>query len=1271
MADEELGFEVVGSSEDAEKALDSLIAAFQRLDKATKGTGSQLNSLSRGLSGLASASRQLESTNLKKFADNMTKLAGSLSSVQGFKSQAGGLITSLKGLDEAVMRTNWIDDAGFNDFSDQIKKLTSSLEPLNSVSSRLGATLKALGEVETVASSLNRLNIDDGSGLSGFSKLAKDIATLSSSLEPLSKIKSSLGSTINALSRFQTVSSELGKTDFRTFLSNITSLVNSLKPLESLEKTSISATINALKKIPEVAEGLKSMNLSSFETQIQRVVAILSPLSKQMDVVARGFGSLPSKISKATSAVNKYSSSTKKSYSENKNLSGALGLLQTRFSGVALKASAVWAALSKVYDIVGTSINQSMDYVENLNLFTVAMGNTADEAQAFAENVSSKLGIDVSQFMRAQGTLQAITTGFGVANDQASIMSRNLTQLGYDLSSFYNIGIEDAFEKIQSGISGELEPLRRLGFALDEATLQQVAYNNGIDMSIRSMTQAQKSYLRYIAILEQSKNAQGDMARTISSPANALRILKQEVTQCARAFGNIFIPALQAVLPVAIAIVQALTTLFNAIAKFVGFEIPTFEAPDTGLSSAVDTSEDLASGLDDVGSSAESAGKKIQKWLAPFDELNVMPDPDSSEGSGGSGSGTGGSGGAFDIELPEYDMLAGYEGMYKKMFSGILSAFEEVKKEFAKGFKIGWNGADLDAISEHVVNIKNSLASIFGDPELQASAESWARSVIVLVGSVAGSVASIGVSIAENLIGGFDRALQQSGDFVKTHLTEAFKAGEAASYIGVEFMVSLTEIFSSLKSDAAKQISADLMSIFMELSTTVVELVSKVVRDVAKVMFQPIIDNAEGFKTFFEGLFEGLSNITTGFYEAISGVLSTLMETYDTYIAPFFTSISDGLSDIIETILAVWEEYVQPIISRLSESLGSLMSDSVGPMIESIIGLLGRVMNLIGILWENVLAPFISWVIETIIPLIAPLIEHLVDQLMNFFRIASDVIKGITDILSGLIDFITGVLTGDWELAWEGIKEIFSGAWDTIVSIVKGVVNIIWSPIQWLIDTIVNAFKVLNNNIAAIFNGIANTARSIWNGVYGTLSSIANNIANAIGGAFGWIWDKISGVMGSIYDTVRNVMDSVSNVFSRARDFISGIFSGFKIPMPHFNVSWNRYGIGPISFSLPRINIDWYANGGFPDMGQLFIAREAGPEMVGNIGGKPAVANNDQIVQAVSSGVANAVASVLGGNQSSDQKEIILQIDGRTFGKIMIDDMKRLGRQNGVTVIPV
>jgi hypothetical protein len=308
--------------------------------------------------------------------------------------------------------------------------------------------------------------------------------------------------------------------------------------------------------------------------------------------------------------------------------------------GASIKNMLKSAAFIQTMRYLGNAVNKSMEYTESLNLFNVAMGEYADEARKYAETVSEVMGIDPAEWLKAQGTFNILATGFGVAADKAAIMSKNLTQLGYDISSFYNISVQDAMLKLQSGMAGELEPLRRLGYDLSVARLQEEAYALGIEKKITKMNQAEKSMLRYHAIMSQVTEVQGDMARTLESPANQTRILKAQIDQLNRAIGNVFIPLLNKMLPYLIAMAQVAREAAESLALFFGFTLP-----EVDYSSASASVGDIATDLDDANSSA----KELKRTLMGFDEINRLTDDKSGSGAGG--------GVGFDIEPLQYDFL--------------------------------------------------------------------------------------------------------------------------------------------------------------------------------------------------------------------------------------------------------------------------------------------------------------------------------------------------------------------------------------------------------------------------------------------------------------------------------------------------------------------------------------------------------------------------------------------------------------------------------------
>lgn len=414
-------------------------------------------------------------------------------------------------------------------------------------------------------------------------------------------------------------------------------LARSLKPFEKMQKTNLGSYLNPLAKLPIVLSSLKgftNIDLHQTAAGAERLVKALAPLAKlQSGGGRRGYIS---------------------------GGQGVFGLLASPVGNFA----ALSAITLRISGALGNWVKQLNAYVENINLFTVAMGDFARKAMDYSNQVEKSLGIDTSRWIRDWGVFKQILSGFGVDDERAYKMSKVLNQLSYDAASFFNLPFDQAVQKFQSGIAGELEPLRRIGYALDVATLQQVAYRHGIDQTVQSMTQAQKAQLRFQAIFEQSKNVMGDLSRTLLTPANAMRVLKTQLEQLTRALGSLFIPMLMQVIPYVIAFVQVLTAAIKAIAKLIGFEMPQidYSSMGKGLGGVGNQIDDIGEGLGD----ATSKAKEFKNFLAGFDEMVVIPSQaDSSKGGSGTGVGMGGE--LFNLPTPDYDFLGKGMGVIDKL----------------------------------------------------------------------------------------------------------------------------------------------------------------------------------------------------------------------------------------------------------------------------------------------------------------------------------------------------------------------------------------------------------------------------------------------------------------------------------------------------------------------------------------------------------------------------------------------------------------------------
>lgn len=422
--------------------------------------------------------------------------------------------------------------------------------------------------------------------------------------------------------------------------------VKGLSELTSALKEMSEFDISNLKKLPNALKKLSEVDIASLVPQIQALADAMRPLSQVMRDIAAGYAALPKNIRAYVNAANSAQSATQKKL--------------LTFAQLYIKLRLIFNVFRTAVNAVSEWVDAANTYIEDMNLFSVAMGKYAESARNYAQEVANVMGIDPGAWMRYQGVFQTLATGFGVAGDRAAVMSQQLTQLGYDISSFYNIDIEAAMLKLQSGLSGELEPLRRIGYDLSQARLEAEALSLGIQKNFSDMTQAEKAYLRYYAILTQVTQAQGDMSRTLDAPSNQLRILKEQAAQAARALGEIFIPALNAILPYAIAVMHVIRDLASEIAAAFGFEMPKVDYSD--LSTSVNITDNLSSGMEDVADGidhANTSAKKFSRTLAGFDQLNIVGSV-SGGGAGGGGASIDTSGGGFDwnkLPLPTYDFI--------------------------------------------------------------------------------------------------------------------------------------------------------------------------------------------------------------------------------------------------------------------------------------------------------------------------------------------------------------------------------------------------------------------------------------------------------------------------------------------------------------------------------------------------------------------------------------------------------------------------------------
>lgn len=526
------------------------------------------------------------------------------------------------------------------------------------------SNLRTKGSVGKVCTSLDKLSSSIAS-LKQASACISGLDKVTNFLNGISSVNTTAGvkgvnSVVNAIKKIPSAVSEANKADYTQLAESCRLLMNGIAPLSVLDFSNLKnfgSVLNSLNKVPDIAQKLDSKTVSDFSTACQKLYDGITPLASQLETVGNAFAKLPPQLSKVVTQANRVTAANERQKKSYMSLSNQLnGFMRSAAKLVSLKAIATY---------LGNAAEKFNSYYEAANLFGVSMKGLTGEASTFINKMETLLGIDPTEAMNNMATIQGLTTSFGMASDKAYVLSKNLTQLGYDLASLKNIPVAESFTKIQAAISGELEPIRRLGVDISNARLQQELLNLGYSQSVSTLSQADKAVLRYIAIMKQTTDAQGDFARTINSPANQIKILKAQLNSLARSVGSLLYPALKSILPPLIAAVELIKELVTGIATLMGVKV---EFPD--FSSASDSVSGVTDAMDDTTKATGKAAKAFKNYIMGFDELNVIQKDNGS--SGGSGSGAGAAGNILgDIDLSGYDMFKQYNEEFAKQIDSI------------------------------------------------------------------------------------------------------------------------------------------------------------------------------------------------------------------------------------------------------------------------------------------------------------------------------------------------------------------------------------------------------------------------------------------------------------------------------------------------------------------------------------------------------------------------------------------------------------------------
>lgn len=777
-----------------------------------------------------------------------------------------------------------------------------------------------------------------------------------------------------------------------------------------------------------------------------------------------------------------------------------------QLSGTLNKAKAMAAGTSKAFMALGGVIAAALsvkavisfgasclelgsNLAEVQNVVDTVFPEMNQQANNWAKTAMHSFGMSETVAKNYMSTLGAMSRAFGYSEAEAYAQATSLTGLAGDMASFYNRTTDETFTALKAVYSGETEVLKQYGIVMSESALNEFALQQGIQGSVKSMTDKEKVALRLAFVQDRMSMAAGDFAKTESSWANQTRILSLQWDAFKASIGQGLINVLTPVIQWLNAIMEAAQGAAQAFANFTAALMGVSTALGGGASSlsadmsaAAEGAEGTASGL----SSAGGAAKKLKGILAGFDKLNILNSP-----SGGGGGGGGGASGLSDFSFVP-DTSGNVNGLSESI-NNLKSSLAALFEEFKEGFKAGFGNFNFDQTISNLQTIRDRVNSIFASDSLQQSASNFVNTFSYAFGEVVGSAGRIAGVTGQTFTGGLARYLTSHESEISSWFARMFDLESKKSEIIGNLSVTVADIYESVfGSTSAESIVSSLLGIAGEVTMTSAELGSSIGLSLIEGFNTIIQSNSGGITTALQGTVDFIASCLRTVERAVTDMGNSIRSTYDEFIGPTIATFSEGVSSLLGVILDFWNTNVSPILDEVGAKFSDVWDTNLKPMFDSVAGAIGRLFKLLGVLWTTYLVPIINWIVANILPVVTPIVKTLLAVFMDLVGMIGSGIRTVMGVLNGLLDFITGVLTGNWSLAWEGIKGIFSGAWDGILGILNSLEGVFDSVFNGIVGIIRGA---LNLGIAAIESFL----NSIVNGINAFIG-LANAAADAVPG---------------------------------------------------------------------------------------------------------------------------------------------------------------------------
>lgn len=662
-----------------------------------------------------------------------------------------------------------------------------------------------------------------------------------------------------------------------------------------------------------------------------------------------------------------------------------------------------------------------------------------------------------------------------------------------------------------------------------------------------------------------------NLAQESGSTNSAISMLWGSLERLKNSLATAFAPILTAIAPILSKFIDMLSTAATYVSMFFSMlsgkktytrALAVQKDYAASLSDTASSAEDVADATNDAADAADAAAEATEKYLSPLDDLNKMDSKsDSGSGSGGGGKSPGAGGGGGGTGSAPMFTEEQIPNAFLDNLQKVFDLLKKIKDLFMSGF---WDGLgdykpQLAELKKDLASIKRNLAEIFTDPEVVGAAKRFAESVIYNLGVVAGSIASVGLTLAVNLVGGFESYLSRNKDRIKKFLVDVFNVGaEIADEFGL-IAKTIAEVFAkTFGTQTAQDLTGNLIGIFASLGGLAVEIFARYERDKMYLAWQPWIDNKDKLVEAINETIAPIQQLAQVIEDFLNDTSDKIIAFYDEIVKPFIDDIESGCASILATLLDLYNSYVVPIIDEWGTRLEDLINGPLTDFVDKFLDVCAKIIDALQQIWNNVLVPLINWILQNVIPLLAPVVQWLGDAAIDLLGAAVEMANGILDMLGGLIDFLVGVFTGDWKKAFSGAGQIAQGFADTCGAVIEWIGDYILTPFMSLVKKLFSVDWVKYFGVAGIAPQVlCDLIKSIFKTMKNVFIGIMNFIKYAFTGDWRNAWQSVknifSSIMSGIGDVVRAPINGIISMVNQAIGAINNLIRGVN-RIPHVNI---------------------------------------------------------------------------------------------------------------------